>query len=31
VPDLDKEIKVEANTLEYITEDVLLMRCVNDK
>jgi len=31
VPDLDKEIKVEANALEYTTEGVLLMRYVNDK
>ena len=30
-PDLDKEIRVEADALEYATGGVLLMRCEDDK
>ena len=29
--DLDKEIRVEANVLEYTTEEVLLMKYKNEK
>ena len=31
VPDLDKEMRVEANTSEYATGGVLLIRCEDDK
>ena len=31
VPDLDKEMKVKADTSEYITGGVLSMRCEDDK
>ena len=31
VPDLDKEMRVEANASEYATEGVLSMRCEDDK
>jgi len=31
VPDLDKEIRVEANTLEYTIRGVLSMKCKNEK
>jgi len=30
-PDLDKEMRVEVDTLEYTTEGVLSMRCKDDK
>jgi len=30
-PDLDKEMRVKANALEYATEGVLLMRCEDNK
>jgi len=30
-PDLDKEIRVEANALEYATRGVLLMKCEDEK
>ena len=30
-PDLDKEMKVEADASEYATGGVLLMRCEDDK
>jgi len=30
-PDLDKEMKVEADASEYATGGVLLMRCKDDK
>ena len=30
-PDLDKEMRVEADALEYATGGVLLMRCEDDK
>jgi len=29
-PDLDKEFRVEANTLNYATGGVLSMKCSND-
>ena len=31
VPDLDKEMRVEADASEYATEEVLSMRCKDDK
>jgi len=31
VPNLDKEMRVEADALEYITGEVLLMRCEDNK
>ena len=31
VPDLDKEMRVEADTSEYATGGVLLIRCEDDK
>jgi len=31
VPDLDKEMRVEANVLEYITGGVLSMKCKDEK
>ena len=31
VPDLDKKMRVEANVSEYATEEVLLMKCENEK
>jgi len=31
VPDLDKEMRVEANASEYATGGVLSMRCEDDK
>jgi len=31
VPDLDKELKVEANALDYATEGVLSMKCSDEK
>jgi len=31
VPDLDKEIRVEANALEYATEEVLSVNCEDEK
>jgi len=30
-PDLDKEIRVEANTLEYTMRGVLSIKCENEK
>jgi len=30
-PDLDKEMRVEADALDYITGGVLLMRCEDEK
>jgi len=30
-PDLDKEIRVKANTLEYAMRGVLLIKCENEK
>jgi len=30
-PDLDKEMRVEADTSDYVTEGVLLMRYKNNK
>ena len=30
-PDLDKEIRVEANTLEYTMRRVLSIKCENEK
>ena len=30
-PDLDKEMRVEADALDYITGEVLSMRCDNEK
>jgi len=30
-PDLDKEIRVEANTLEYAMRGVLSIKCENEK
>ena len=29
-PDLDKEFRVEANTSNYTTKEVLLMKCSDD-
>ena len=29
--DLDKELKVKVDTLDYITKRVLLMKCKNKK
>jgi len=29
-PDLDKEFRVEANTSNYTTKGVLLMKCLDD-
>jgi len=31
IPDLNKKIRVEANTLDYATEGVLLVKCENKK
>ena len=31
VPDLDKEMKVEANISEYATEEMLSMKCEDEK
>ena len=31
VPDLDKEIRVEADASEYAIGEVLLMKCKNEK
>ena len=31
VPDLDKEMRVEANALEYATGGVLFMKCEDEK
>jgi len=31
VPDLDKEIKVKADTSDYITGEALLMKCKDEK
>jgi len=31
VPDLDKEIRVEANASEYATEEVLSVNCEDEK
>jgi len=30
-PDLDKEMRVEADTSEYATRGVLLMKCEDEK
>ena len=30
-PDLDKEMKVEASTLDFVIGGVLLMKCENEK
>jgi len=30
-PDLNKEMRVEADVLEYATEGVLLMKCRDEK
>ena len=30
-PDFDKEIRVEADALEYVMEEVLNMRCKDNK
>ena len=31
IPDLNKKIRVEANTSDYATEGVLLVKCENKK
>ena len=31
IPDLDKEIRVEADALDYTTEGVLLVKCEDEK
>ena len=31
IPDLDKEMRVEANTSDYITGEVLLVKYGNEK
>jgi len=30
-PDLDKEMRVEVNISDFVTEGVLLMKCENEK
>jgi len=30
VPNLDKEFRIEANTSNYITKEVLLIKCFNE-
>jgi len=31
IPDLDREIRVEADTSDFVTGGVLLMKCENEK
>ena len=31
IPDLDKEIRVEADASDYATEEVLLVKCRDEK
>ena len=31
IPDLDKEMRIEADASDYVTEEVLLVKCGDEK